>query len=103
MVLLLFLHLRDETGLFYALDLGGTNFRVMRVQLGGKEKRIVKQEVKEVSIPKNVMAGSSSDVSISCIIFATGNLVSSTQGYYHMIKLRTANCRRYLILLPRRL
>ncbi|XP_047252543.1 hexokinase-2 isoform X3 [Capsicum annuum] len=52
----------DEQGLFYALDLGGTNFRVMRVQLGGKENRIVKHEVKEVSIPQNVMAGSSSDV-----------------------------------------
>jgi hexokinase len=27
----------DKKGLFYALDLGGTNFRVLRVQLGGKE------------------------------------------------------------------
>ncbi|KAI3917733.1 hypothetical protein MKW98_021495 [Papaver atlanticum] len=27
----------DEHGLFYALDLGGTNFRVLRVQLGGKD------------------------------------------------------------------
>ncbi|KAI3971262.1 hypothetical protein MKW92_007387 [Papaver armeniacum] len=29
----------DEHGLFYALDLGGTNFRVLRVQLGGKDGR----------------------------------------------------------------
>ncbi|KAL3744874.1 hypothetical protein ACJRO7_014047 [Eucalyptus globulus] len=28
----------DEKGLYYALDLGGTNFRVLRVHLGGKEK-----------------------------------------------------------------
>ncbi|VAH63832.1 unnamed protein product [Triticum turgidum subsp. durum] len=34
----------DEKGLFYALDLGGTNFRVLRVQLGGKEQRVIKQE-----------------------------------------------------------
>uniref|UniRef100_A0A804NE56 Phosphotransferase n=1 Tax=Zea mays TaxID=4577 RepID=A0A804NE56_MAIZE len=36
----------DEKGLFYALDLGGTNFRVLRIQFGGKEQRIVKQESK---------------------------------------------------------
>ncbi|KAL6274582.1 hypothetical protein ACE6H2_025274 [Prunus campanulata] len=49
----------DEQGLFYALDLGGTNFRVLRVQLGGKEKRVVKQEFDEVSIPPNLMTGTS--------------------------------------------
>ncbi|KAI3447043.1 hypothetical protein Pfo_003708 [Paulownia fortunei] len=42
---------RDEKGLFYALDFGGTNFRVMRVQLGGKEKGVIKQEFEEVLIP----------------------------------------------------
>ncbi|KAH7512925.1 hypothetical protein FEM48_Zijuj12G0142100 [Ziziphus jujuba var. spinosa] len=31
----------DEKGLYYALDLGGTNFRVLRVQLGGKDARII--------------------------------------------------------------
>ncbi|EOY30641.1 Hexokinase 2 isoform 3 [Theobroma cacao] len=49
----------DEKGLFYALDLGGTNFRVLRVQLGGKESRVVKQEFEEVSIPPHLMTGSS--------------------------------------------
>lgn len=49
----------DEKGLFYALDLGGTNFRVLRVQLGGKDKRVVKQEFEEVSIPPHLMVGSS--------------------------------------------
>lgn len=58
-----FVVFRDEKGLFYALDLGGTNFRVLRVQLGGKEGRVVKQEFDEVSIPPNLMTGSS-DVSI---------------------------------------
>jgi hexokinase len=55
---------RDEKGLFYALDLGGTNFRVLRVQLGGREKRVVDQEFDEVSIPPHLMIGSS-EVSIS--------------------------------------
>ncbi|KAJ3702290.1 hypothetical protein LUZ61_005995 [Rhynchospora tenuis] len=52
----------DEEGLFYALDLGGTNFRVLRVQLGGREKHIVKQESKEVSIPPHIMIGSSGEL-----------------------------------------
>ena len=57
------LFFRDETGVFYALDLGGTNFRVLRVQLGGRDGRVVKQEFDEVSIPPHLMTGSS-DVSI---------------------------------------
>ncbi|KAJ7973780.1 Phosphotransferase [Quillaja saponaria] len=49
----------DENGLFYALDLGGTNFRVLRVQLGGKDKRVVSQEFDEVSIPPHLMTRTS--------------------------------------------
>ncbi|EMS55979.1 Hexokinase-5 [Triticum urartu] len=49
----------DEHGLFYALDLGGTNFRVLRVQLGGREKRVAKQQYQEVSIPPHLMVGTS--------------------------------------------
>lgn len=52
----------DEHGLFYALDLGGTNFRVLRVKLGGKEKRVVQQEFDEVSIPPELMTGSSQEL-----------------------------------------
>lgn len=40
------------------MDLGGTNFRVLRVQLGGKERHVVKQESTEVSIPPHLMVGS---------------------------------------------
>lgn len=50
---------RDEEGLYYALDLGGTNFRVLRVHLGGKEKGVISQEFDEVSIPPQLMTGSS--------------------------------------------
>ncbi|KAJ7951702.1 Phosphotransferase [Quillaja saponaria] len=49
----------NEEGLFYALDLGGTNFRVLRVQLGGKDGGLVNQEFAEVSIPPNLMVGTS--------------------------------------------
>ncbi|GAA0155739.1 kinase [Lithospermum erythrorhizon] len=48
----------DEDGVYYALDLGGTNFRVLRVQLGGKEKGIEHQEFAEASIPADLMVGS---------------------------------------------
>eukprot|EP01018_Ginkgo_biloba_P016635 Gb_04841 [translate_table: standard] len=51
-----------ENGLFYALDLGGTNFRVLRVQLGGKEGRVVDQEFEEVPIPQNLMVGTTEEL-----------------------------------------
>ncbi|CAN0878124.1 HXK1 [Linum grandiflorum] len=47
----------DETGLYYALDLGGTNFRVLRVHLGGRNGGIVNQEFAEVPIPSELMTG----------------------------------------------
>lgn len=50
---------RNEEGLFYALDLGGTNFRILRVQLGGKDGGIISQEFTEASIPPNLMVGTS--------------------------------------------
>lgn len=50
---------RQEDGLFYGLDLGGTNFRVLRVQLGGNEKHVVDRDSREVTIPPNLMSGSS--------------------------------------------
>ncbi|KAI3737665.1 hypothetical protein L2E82_27675 [Cichorium intybus] len=48
----------DEQGVFYALDLGGTNFRVLRVQLTGKSS-IECQEFAEVTIPPPLMVGDS--------------------------------------------
>ncbi|KAL8223355.1 hypothetical protein R6Q57_018830 [Mikania cordata] len=50
----------EEKGIFYALDLGGTNFRVLRVKLGGVKN--VKKEFQEVSIPPNFMIGKSEDL-----------------------------------------
>ncbi|XP_058068913.1 hexokinase-1-like [Magnolia sinica] len=52
----------DELGLFYGLDLGKTSVRIMRVQLGGQDARIVKQEVVEVPIPCELMVGSSEEL-----------------------------------------
>lgn len=51
-----------EEGLFYGLDLGGTNFRILKVQLGGNDKRIANRESRAVSIPPHLMSGSSSEL-----------------------------------------
>ncbi|KAL0463851.1 UNVERIFIED_CONTAM: Hexokinase-1 [Sesamum latifolium] len=48
----------DEDGIFYALDLGGTNFRVLRVKLGGRGG-VVHEEIAEVSVPPALMSGTS--------------------------------------------
>ncbi|CAM0880148.1 unnamed protein product [Alopecurus aequalis] len=49
-----------EEGLFYGLDLGGTNFRVLKVQLGGNDTHVVNRESREVAISPHLMSGSSS-------------------------------------------
>lgn len=53
---------RREEGLFYGLDLGGTNFRVLKVHLGGNDKHVVNRESREVAIPPHLMSGSSSEL-----------------------------------------
>ncbi|CAM0145228.1 unnamed protein product [Urochloa decumbens] len=73
----------DEKGLFYALDLGGTNFRVLRVQLGGKEKRIIKQKSKGVSIPQHLMSGGSDEL-FNFIAAALAKFVASEGEEYHL-------------------
>lgn len=52
----------NEKGLFYALDLGGTNFRVLRVQLGGIDQRVIATEAQQVSIPQDLMFGTSEEL-----------------------------------------
>ncbi|CAF2156745.1 unnamed protein product [Brassica rapa] len=73
----------EEHGFFYALDLGGTNFRVMRVLLGGKEGRVVKQEAKEVSIPPHLMT-SGSDELFNFIAEALANFVATEGEDFHL-------------------
>ncbi|KAJ0531347.1 putative hexokinase [Helianthus annuus] len=51
----------DEEGVYYALDLGGTNFRVLSVQLAGKSG-IKSQEFVEVSIPPQLMVGTKQEL-----------------------------------------
>ncbi|KAL9324720.1 hypothetical protein ACSQ67_009577 [Phaseolus vulgaris] len=72
----------DEKGLFYALDLGGTNFRTLRVQLGGKEKGVVNLESEEVSIPPHLMTGCSHEL-FDFIAAKLAKFVSSEPEEFH--------------------
>ncbi|XP_057447232.1 hexokinase-1-like isoform X1 [Lotus japonicus] len=72
----------DEKGLFYALDLGGTNFRALRVQLGGKEKGVVSLQSEVVSIPPHLMTGSSHEL-FDFIATSLAKFVSSEPDEFH--------------------
>lgn len=52
----------NETGTYYALDLGGTNFRVLRVQLGGEKSTIVGHEVERQPIPQHLMTSTTEEL-----------------------------------------
>ena len=49
-----------ETGRFLALDLGGTNFRVLLIDIG--ENKQFKMESKVFAIPKELMIGTGDEV-----------------------------------------
>lgn len=52
----------SERGKYYALDLGGTNFRVLRIQLGGKRSSILSCDVERQPIPQDLMTSTSEDL-----------------------------------------
>ncbi|KAI3894163.1 hypothetical protein MKX03_003720 [Papaver bracteatum] len=59
----------------YVDNLRGTNFRVLRIQLGGRDGRVVKQEFTEVfSILPELMTSATS-------LIASGNLIRWTKGF----------------------
>ncbi|KAM3380158.1 hexokinase-1 [Capsicum galapagoense] len=72
----------DEAGVFYALDLGGTNFRVLRVQLGGKDGGIIHQEFAEASIPPSLMVGTS-DALFDYIAAELAKFVAEEEEKFH--------------------
>ncbi|CAN4086881.1 unnamed protein product [Withania somnifera] len=72
----------DEDGVFYALDLGGTNFRVLRVQLGGKDCGIIHSEFAEASIPPSLMVGTS-DALFDYIAAELARFVAEEEEKFH--------------------
>ncbi|OMO75407.1 Hexokinase [Corchorus olitorius] len=73
----------NEKGLFYALDLGGTNFRVLRVQLGGKEERVIDTEFEQVSIPQELMFATSEEL-FDFIASVLANFAQREGGKFHL-------------------
>ncbi|KAK9154761.1 hypothetical protein Sjap_002241 [Stephania japonica] len=51
-----------EEGVYYSLDLGGTNFRVLRVHLGGQRSMILNKKVNRQPIPLELMTGTSEEL-----------------------------------------
>jgi len=45
---------RSESGIYYALHVGGTNFRILRIQLGG-QRSILGHDVERKPIPQHLM------------------------------------------------
>ncbi|KAH7667201.1 Hexokinase protein [Dioscorea alata] len=52
----------NETGTFYALDLGAATFRVLKVQLGGKQSRILWRQVEQHTIPPALVSSTTEDL-----------------------------------------
>ncbi|KAJ6823744.1 hexokinase-3-like [Iris pallida] len=52
----------NEKGTYYALDLGGTNFRVLRVQLGGRRSTVIRHQVERQPIPQHLMISTSEEL-----------------------------------------
>ncbi|XP_019433678.1 PREDICTED: hexokinase-2, chloroplastic-like [Lupinus angustifolius] len=73
-----------EKGLFYALDLGGTNFRVLRVQLGGKDERVIATEFEQVSIPQGLMFGTSNEL-FDFIALRLAKFAAKEHGRFHFL------------------
>ncbi|NP_001267834.1 hypothetical protein VitviT2T_027875 [Vitis vinifera] len=73
----------NEKGLFYALDLGGTNFRVLRVQLGGKDERVIATEFEQVTIPQELMFGTSEEL-FDFIACGLANFAKKEGGKFHL-------------------
>ncbi|KAI0500152.1 hypothetical protein KFK09_018361 [Dendrobium nobile] len=75
----------NEKGLFYALDLGGTNFRVARVQLGGKQNKVVDSEFEQVSIPQELMQGTTEEL-FNFIASKLANFAAKESGNFQLPK-----------------
>ncbi|CAL5205815.1 unnamed protein product [Lathyrus oleraceus] len=72
----------NEKGLFYALDLGGTNFRVLRVELGGKVDRVISTHFEQVSIPHDLMIATSEEL-FDFIALGLAKFVAKEDGKFH--------------------
>lgn len=52
-------YLRSERGTYYALHLGGSYFRIIRVHLGGQRSSLEVQDIERHSIPTSLLNSTS--------------------------------------------
>ncbi|KAG8370999.1 hypothetical protein BUALT_Bualt13G0041500 [Buddleja alternifolia] len=52
----------NERGTYYALDLGGTNFRVLRIHLEGQRSAVIQHDLDRQPIPQNLMTSTSEEL-----------------------------------------
>ncbi|KAL0550824.1 hypothetical protein IC582_009888 [Cucumis melo] len=52
----------NEMGTHYALDLGGTNFRVLSIQLQGNRSSILEHDVERLPVPQHLMTSTGNDL-----------------------------------------
>ena len=71
-----------ENGDFLALDLGGTNFRVLLVKIRSGKKRSVEMHNKIYAIPIEIMQGTGEEVRWCCLSVAKA-CVRQTPGQWH--------------------
>ncbi|XP_027180725.1 hexokinase-3-like isoform X1 [Coffea eugenioides] len=64
----------SERGVYYGLDLGGTNFRVLRVQLGGQRSAILEPGVERQPIPEHLMTSTSEVAKFELFDFIAASL-----------------------------
>ncbi|KAK3138939.1 hypothetical protein QOZ80_5AG0375480 [Eleusine coracana subsp. coracana] len=68
----------SEEGIYYAIDLGGTSFRVMKLELGSGSM-VVNKKVEHQPIPEELTKGSSEDL-FNMIAFALKNFIEREGG-----------------------
>ena len=71
-----------ENGDFLALDLGGTNFRVLLVKIRSGKKRSVEMHNKIYAIPIEIMQGTGEEVRSCCFSLAKAR-VRHIRGQWH--------------------
>ncbi|GFY94297.1 hexokinase-like 1 [Actinidia rufa] len=70
----------SENDTYYALDLGGTYFRVLRVQLGGDRSGILRHDVERQPIPQHLMTSTSEEDLFDFIASSLQEFVQKEEG-----------------------
>lgn len=86
-----------ENGDFLALDLGGTNFRVLLVKIRSGKKRTVEMHNKIYAIPTEIMQGTGEEVRPVCFLYRRGARASPADGIAGPQNLPRGACRRTVV------